>query len=42
MLMMTIILESLQEQLERHFGNGYLYEIAENAQEGLEIIEDLA
>ena len=37
----TIILESLQEQLERHFGNGYLYEIAENAQEGFEIIEDL-
>jgi CheY-like chemotaxis protein len=37
----TIILESLQEQLERHFGNGYFYEIAENAEEGLEIIEDL-
>ena len=37
----TIILESLQEQLERHFGSGYLYEIAENAEEGLEIIEEL-
>ncbi len=37
----TIILESLQEQLERHFGNGYLYEVAENAEEGLEIVEDL-
>jgi CheY-like chemotaxis protein len=38
----TIILESLQEQLERHFGNGYLYEIAENAEEGLEIVDELA
>jgi CheY-like chemotaxis protein len=37
----TIILESLREQLERHFGEGYLYETAENAQEGFEIIEDL-
>ena len=37
----TIILESLQEQLTKHFGSGYLYEIAENAEEGLEIIDDL-
>jgi CheY-like chemotaxis protein len=37
----TIILESLQEQLERHFGSGYLYEIAENAQDGMEIVEEL-
>ncbi len=37
----TIILDSLQEQLERHFGSGYSYEIAENAQEGMEIVEDL-
>ncbi len=37
----TIILESLREQLERHFGEGYIYETAENAQEGFEIIEDL-
>ncbi|MBN2213912.1 MAG: response regulator [Bacteroidales bacterium] len=37
----TIILDSLREQLERHFGDGYLYETAENAKEGFEIIEDL-
>lgn len=37
-----IILESLQEQLEKHFGNYYIYETAENADEGMEIIEELA
>lgn len=38
----TIILDSLREQLEKHFGGGFLYETAENAEEGLEIIEELA
>ena len=37
-----IILESLQEQLEKHFANNYIYETAENADEGLEIIEEFA
>jgi CheY-like chemotaxis protein len=37
-----IILESLQEQLQKHFGNEYVYETAENAAEGLEIIDELA
>jgi DNA-binding NtrC family response regulator len=36
-----IILESLREQLEKHFGDGYLYETAESAEEALEIIDDL-
>lgn len=38
----TIILDSLREQLEKHFGNSFLYETAENAEEGLEIVEELA
>ncbi len=37
----NIILDSLQEQLEKYFGTDYLYETAENAEEGLEIIEEL-
>ena len=37
----AIILDSLREQLEKHFGDGYLYEIAESAEEALEIIDDL-
>ena len=37
-----IILDSLKEQLEKHFGTGFLYETAENAEEGLEIVEELA
>ena len=36
-----IILDSLHEQLEKYFGPSYLYETAENAEEGLEIIEEL-
>jgi len=36
-----IILESLREQLEKYFGDDYLYEIAESAEEALEIIDDL-
>ena len=37
----NIILDSLHEQLEKYFGPDYLYETAENAEEGLEIIEEL-
>ena len=37
----SIILESLNEQLEKYFGPDYLYEAAESAEEGLEIIEEL-
>lgn len=37
----AIILESLREQLEKHFGDEYLYETAESAEEALEIIDDL-
>lgn len=37
----NIILDSLCEQLEKNFGTDYLYETAENAEEGLEIIEEL-
>ncbi len=37
----SIILESLGEQIKNMFGDEYLYEAAENAQEGLEVIEEL-
>jgi CheY-like chemotaxis protein len=37
----TIILESLKEQLRRLFGNRYLYEVAESAEDACEIIEEL-
>ena len=37
-----VVLESLKEQLVRHFGNRYLYEVAENADEAWEIIEELS
>jgi DNA-binding NtrC family response regulator len=36
-----IILDSLKEQLEKHFGDQYLYETADSAEEALEIIEEL-
>ncbi|MBN2484660.1 MAG: response regulator [Bacteroidales bacterium] len=36
-----IILNSLVEQLEKHFGQSYLYEQAESAEEALEVIDDL-
>ena len=36
-----IILDSLREQLEKHFGDDYLYEVAESAEEALEIIDEL-
>ncbi|GAB4539624.1 MAG: response regulator [Pleurocapsa sp.] len=36
-----VILESLKEQLKRHFGDRYIYEIAESAEEAWEVIEEL-
>ncbi|MBE9187506.1 response regulator [Microcoleus sp. LEGE 07076] len=36
-----VILESIQEQISRHFGDRFLYEAAESAEEALEIIEEL-
>ena len=35
------ILDSLSEQIENIFGDEYIYELAENADEGMEVIEDL-
>lgn len=37
----SIILESLGEQIRNIFGDEYLYETAENAEEGLEVIKEL-
>jgi CheY-like chemotaxis protein len=37
----VMILESLREQLERHFGDRYLYEVAEGVEEAWQIIEEL-
>ena len=36
-----IILDSLKEQIEKSFGSNLIYETAENADEGLEILEEL-
>jgi CheY-like chemotaxis protein len=38
----VVILESLKEQLKRRFGDRYLYEVAESAQEAWEVIEELS
>ncbi len=35
------ILNSLQSQLQRNFGDDFTYEFAEDAEEGFEIIEEL-
>ncbi|MGB3402693.1 MAG: response regulator [Microcoleaceae cyanobacterium] len=37
----TVILETLQEQISRHFGSQFLYEAAESAEEALEILQEL-
>ncbi|NET44991.1 response regulator [Okeania sp. SIO2B3] len=37
----TVILETLQEQISRHFGDQFVYEAAESAEEALEILEEL-
>ena len=36
-----IVLSSLVEQLENHFGDHYLYESAENGKEAFELIDEL-
>ena len=36
-----IILDSLKEQIEKSFGSNLIYETAENADEGLEILAEL-
>jgi CheY-like chemotaxis protein len=37
----VVILDSLKEQLKRSFGNQYIYEVAESAEEAWEVIEEL-
>ena len=37
-----IVLDSLQEQLQSSFGRRFLYEAAENAEEALEVIDEVA
>ena len=37
----NIILNSLGEQIENIFGNEFTYEFAENAEEGMEVLEEL-
>lgn len=36
----AVILETLQEQISRHFGREFLYEAAESAEEALEILDE--
>lgn len=36
------ILDSLGEQIENIFGNEYVYEMAENAEEGMEVVDELS
>ena len=37
----VIVLESIVEQLERRLGDAFIYETAESADEGFEVIEEL-
>ncbi|MEZ2236737.1 response regulator [Microcoleus sp.] len=37
----TVVLNSLKIQLKKEFGDTYLYEIAENADEAMEIIQEI-
>jgi CheY-like chemotaxis protein len=37
----VVILDSLKEQLKRKFGDRFIYEVAENAQEAWDVIEEL-
>ncbi|MBE9184077.1 response regulator [Microcoleus sp. LEGE 07076] len=37
----VVVLNSLKIQLKKEFGDAYLYEVAENADEAMEIIEEL-
>ena len=36
-----VILDSLKEQLKRQFGDRFIYEVAESAEEAWEVIEEL-
>ncbi len=36
-----MVLDSLRTQLEAEFGDAYIYEVAEDAEEALEVINDL-
>lgn len=38
----SIVLRSIRDQLKRHFGKDYIIEIAERAEEALEIIDELS
>ena len=37
----VVILDSLKQQLKRQFGDRYIYEVAESAEEAWEVIEEL-
>ncbi len=37
----VVILDSLKEQLKRKFGDRFIYEVAESAEEAWEVIEEL-
>ncbi len=37
----VIVLESLKRELKENFGNRFIYEMAENADDAMEILEDL-
>ncbi len=37
----SVLLDSLLEQLQRNFGHDALYEAAENAEEGMQVLEEL-
>ena len=37
----VVILDSLKKQLKRQFGDRFIYEVAENAEEGWELINEL-
>ncbi|MCG6190591.1 response regulator [Maribellus maritimus] len=37
----NIILDSLGEQIENMFGNEFIYEYAENAEDGMDLLEEL-
>ena len=37
----AVILDSLKEQLKRQFGDRYIYEVAESAEEAWEVIDEL-
>ncbi|MDY7012363.1 MAG: response regulator [Cyanobacteriota bacterium] len=36
-----VVLQSLKAQIKEHFGNAYSYELAENAEDALEVIDEL-